>query len=295
MIKTNEIVNQAVEITPCPACGNRLFKKRFTKKARDFWQCQTCRLEKIYPLPSLDELRIYYDESYSGGMYKTFTDADQMKRMTAEHRFKSMKGQSPLSDRWLDVGCSNGAFVKVARSHGINAEGIDLSAVAVEKGRAEGLPLYCSTIEMFNPGYLYNTIVAFDVLEHVLDPLNFLLAVRRLLEPGGTLVITVPNLNSLIRKIMEQRWYFYIPEEHLHYFHPDAIALLLSRAGYERPRCRRAYKPLTYNYSLTQFVEYNPLIYKVLNALTTIIPNQLRNMIVPLYIGEMNVITRSKL
>jgi 2-polyprenyl-3-methyl-5-hydroxy-6-metoxy-1,4-benzoquinol methylase/predicted RNA-binding Zn-ribbon protein involved in translation (DUF1610 family) len=292
-IRIRGAMNQTLEITPCPACGNRIFRKRFTKKGCDFWQCETCGLEKIYPLPTLEELKAYYDSSYSDGMYKTFVDAGQMKYMTAEERYKAIKSYC-LPGRWLDVGCSNGTFVKIARQNGQNAEGIDLSDVAVERGRAEGLPLFSSTIEDFAPDYRYQSISGFDVLEHVLDPVGFLESVHRLLEPGGTVAVSVPNRGSLICKIMRKNWYFYIPEEHMHYFDPSSMTRLLKSTGFNVRHVRRAYKPLTYNYSLTQFIEYNPTIFKILNTAAKVIPNRLRNAIVPLYIGEMIVFAESQ-
>jgi hypothetical protein len=91
---------------------------------------------------------------------------------------------------------------------------------------------------------------------------------------------------------MGQRWYFYIPEEHLHYFSPSTLGRLLTRAGFEVLRCRPTYKPLTFDYSLVQFREYNPWIYRPLSVVAKVLPRSLRNVSVPLYIGETMVIAR---
>ncbi|MBZ5593047.1 MAG: class I SAM-dependent methyltransferase [Acidobacteriia bacterium] len=276
------------EISPCPACENRRFRKRFTKKGRDFWRCTACGLEKQFPLPTLAELRDYYDGSYRDGMYKAFLDAEEIKRLTASQRLKRLL---PLArpGRWLDVGCSSGWFVDVACRAGIQAEGIELSATAVEAARQRSLPVFCSTIEDFQPGHLYDTVTGFDILEHVLDPYGFLQSVRRLLAPGGVVCLGVPNLGGLISKAMGRRWYFYIPEEHLHYFNASTIRRLLERAGFRVQHCGRAYKTLTYRYSLIQFQDYNPLIYSVLNAAATVVPERLLRMPIELAIGEMLV------
>ncbi len=276
------------DISPCPACGNRRFRRRFIKKGKHFWRCRECGLEMQFPLPTLEELREYYDSSYQDGLYKAFLEADTLKQLTSEQRLRRLL---PLArpGRWLDVGCSSGWFVEAARRAGIEAEGIDLSAVAVAAGRQRSLPLFCSTLEDFQPAYRYDTVTAFDLLEHVLDPLAFLQSVRRLLAPEGRVCIAVPNQGSLIAKVMGRRWYFYIPEEHLHYFNPSTMRRLLQRAGFCVQHCGPAYKTLTWQYSLLQFQDYNPLIYKVLNGLAKLAPRRLLVAPMELRIGEMLV------
>lgn len=281
--------NRVATITPCPACLNRQFRFTFNKKGRDFWRCTACRLEKQYPLPTLSEIKAYYDDSYSDGLYKEFTDASNMKRLTAQHRFQEIYRYC-RTGRWLDIGCADGRFVECARENGLDAEGIELSEVAVDQGKSRGVPITCTTIEDWNPLYRYDTITSFDVLEHVLDPVGYLQFAHRLLLPSGTLVLTVPNTGSMIRKIMGSQWFFYIPEEHLHYFNPSNIKLILERAGFKVRRCSWTFKVLTYQYALTQFKEYNPLIYNVLNLISKILPKKLLEMSIPLYIGEMKVI-----
>lgn len=270
----------------CLVCGETNARKRFTKKGRDFWRCGPCGFETQFPLPSPDELRRYYEESYGDGMYKEFVEAREIKKLTARARLDRIVPHC-RAGRWLDVGCSNGVFVDVARQAGIDAEGIELAEAAVEEARRGGLPVCRGTIEQHDPNYRYDTIVAFDVLEHVLDPVSFLRAAHRLLAPGGSVVIAVPNQASLSRRIMGSRWYFYIPEEHLHYFNPSTLRRLIERCGFDARRCAVAYKYLTYGYSLVQFREYNPLLYRLLSFPARWLPRAAMEYPVPLPIGEM--------
>jgi 2-polyprenyl-3-methyl-5-hydroxy-6-metoxy-1,4-benzoquinol methylase len=276
---------------PCPACSGTDFSPLFEKKGRSFWRCGTCGLERIDPPPTLRELEDYYNSSYSSGLYSLFIQEEEMKRLTAEHRLSRIRKFVP-DGRWLDVGCANGTLVKAARAAGFEAEGIDLSSVAVEAGRSEGLPLSVSTLEDWMPPYRYSTITGFDILEHVLDPLGFAENVARLLEPGGVAVIAVPNTRSVFARVMGKSWWFYIPEEHLTYFHPDSIGRLYRRAGLEPTHVGRATKPLTLSYGLTQFKEYNPLIYRALKTVSYVLPQRAMDAILPFYIGEMMSVAR---
>ena len=286
------VSNNGTQISPCPVCQNVYFEKIFTKKGRDFWRCSNCGLEKIFPLPTLEELKNYYDESYSEGMYKTFIEAREMKLLTAKERLKQISSHCSQG-RWLDIGCSDGVFVEQAQLQGMQSEGIDLSEVAIEEARKRNLSVYYSSVENFEPEHKYDTVTAFDVLEHVLDPVGFVQSVRSLLLPGGKVVLSLPDQGSVICKLMGKSWYFYIPEEHLHYFNKSTVAKLLTNAGFVVERRMATYKPLTYNYSLTQFKEYNPLIYKVLSWVSKLLPEKVKNISIPLYIGEMMIVARN--
>lgn len=244
-----------------------------------------------HPLPSQEELTAFYEREYEQGLYATFSTATEMKNMTARRRLSEIGDQVPPG-RWLDVGASNGAFVAEAIEAGISAEGIELSNPAVRAAQDAGLPVRCAALEDCEGDGSYDVVTAFDVIEHVRDPLEFLRIIGTQLGPDGNVVLTTPDLNCVFRRLMGSRWYFYIPEEHLFYFSRKTIRALLSKAGFVTIRLARSCKPLTYDYALTQFAEYNPLVYRVLNQISKILPTKLKSAILPLYIGEMMVIAR---
>ncbi len=278
------------ECQPCPACEGGKFRRLFVKKGRTFYQCQTCGLERQWPLPSQTQLNEYYEQSYRDGMYCDFVAADEMKVRTAKSRYRQIKRWCNVGP-WLDVGCANGVFLKVLQEQNIEAEGLDVSHLAVEAARLQGLQATCDTLDNLPEGR-FATITAFDVLEHAIDPLAFMEEISRRLAPGGYVALSVPNLKSWSHFFMGRRWYFYIPEEHLHYFSRKNLAQLCKRVGLRVCAERATYKPLTFDYSVIQFREYNPWIYRVLNLCGKILPGRLRSASVPLYIGELLLIAQ---
>ena len=131
-------------------------------------------------------------------------------------------------------------------------------------------------------------------MEHVLDPVEFFDCIKRLLKTGGILILTTPNRSSIFRRLMGRRWYFYIPEEHFHYFDPNTANRLLDSKGFDLISYERFFKPLTIEYGLSQFAEYNPAIYKIINALSIFMTKRLLKTSIPFYIGEMMLIARNK-
>lgn len=276
-------------ITFCPACGHEDFKKRFVKMDRHFWRCVNCGLEKQHPLPTLEELQAYYQNAYLSGMYKPFVDAAALKTHTAEHHFKTIRSFC-RPGHWLDIGASTGVFVQCARRAGFDAEGIDFTPAAVEQAQAQGIPVHCSTIEAYEPGYLYDNITAFDVLEHVLDPAGFLNSLHRLLKPGGTFAIAVPNQRSVSQRLMGRHWFYYIPEEHLYYYHPNCMRQLLSNAGLYMAKWAPEMKPLSFNYCLIWMKDRYPLVHKLISPLSTLVGERLGELSIPLPVGDMIVL-----
>ena len=224
-------------------------------------------------------------------MYQDFAAARQLKELTAQRRLKEISQHVPLSGRWLDVGCANGVFVETVGEH-VQAEGVELSQNAVMEGRERGLNLAIGSIENFPKDIPFDCITAFDVLEHVVDPNQFISAIHERLADHGTVVLTVPNCGGIVRKLMGKRWYFYIPEEHLHYFDKQNLSDLLAQHGFEVLHTGATFKPMTFRYALLQFKEFNPLIYKVLNFFGSLIPSKWKTAPMPLPIGEIKIIGR---
>ncbi len=276
----------------CPICEASFGKLLFVKKERSFYACKRCSLRLQWPLPSQDELAEYYDREFAQGMYRDFTQARSMKIMTAKARLKNVLAWVKPVGRWLDVGCADGVFVSTAAESGIQASGIELSEVAVEQAIQENLNVQRARIEDLPSEPKYDCITAFDVIEHVLDPRHFLQEVSAKLMPNAICVLSLPNVASIFSRVMGRFWWFYIPEEHLHYFSPQTIRTLAEQTGFEVVHCGRATKPLTFEYGLTQFKEFNPLIYFFLSTAMKFMPGSLQKKIIPFYIGEMMVVIR---
>ena len=105
----------------------------------------------------------------------------------------------PPGGKFLDVGCGTGDYLETA-SREFDGHGIDCSATAVRICRERGLTnVTATTLEDLTeqPQAQFNAVMFFDVIEHLDDDTGTLAAARRVLVPGGVVMVTVPAYQFL--------------------------------------------------------------------------------------------------
>lgn len=146
-------------------------------------------------------------------------------------------GQSPEQIRLLDVGCSSGAFLDAAVKLGFQAEGVEPAPQAAATAKAAGLNVRQGLLQ--EAGYAegqFDAITLFEVIEHLQQPAELLQECRRILRPGGILLIGTGNAASWSMATMGARWeYLSIAKHggHVSFFSSESIALLGQRAGFD--------------------------------------------------------------
>jgi 2-polyprenyl-3-methyl-5-hydroxy-6-metoxy-1,4-benzoquinol methylase len=101
--------------------------------------------------------------------------------------------------RILDVGCGTGAMLPMLREFGL-VEGMELSPLALKYCRervGDSVVLHEGGLPDGLPRQKYDVLTAFDVLEHLQDPVTALVAMRGALGSDGTVVCTVPAYEFL--------------------------------------------------------------------------------------------------
>ncbi|WP_165493134.1 class I SAM-dependent methyltransferase [Hylemonella gracilis] len=99
---------------------------------------------------------------------------------------------SQLTDvrRLLEVGCGQGHFL--TRMHNLyNCQGVEFNPKAIEDCQAKGLNVSSSTLRSIETSF--DLVVAFEVLEHLSNPREFMEDALRVVKPNGYLLLAVPN------------------------------------------------------------------------------------------------------
>lgn len=185
--------------------------------------CKTCQLVRTLPIPRQDVYSLG-DEATSARI-----DNEAIYRDAARSLLKTCK-RYVASGTMLDVGCNIGLLVEEAAAAGYDAQGIDLDPAAVAHGRNQSRRLRCGSLqELAAEGAQFQLITVNHVLEHVLAIDAFLAELKRLLAPGGIILINVPNYAGLVPKLMKANWGALWPHQHVWQFTPTTLVATVER------------------------------------------------------------------
>lgn len=213
----------------CPICGAHAAGPAVERHGRFalHW-CRACDVQFSDPMEEAGQA-FYETSRHYGGPECRYTST---KTLNWDQRC-FLRDRPQAGGRLLDVGCGTGYFLAAARQRGYQVSGLDLSRPQLEIARRQfGLAdLHAEAFDDYArrtpPGRL-DVITAFQVLEHVVDPLAFLASARRLLAPGGVVTIGVPNWRmwDLFREPLD------CPPNHLTRWSRASLRAGLERQGF---------------------------------------------------------------
>ena len=246
-------------------------------------------------MPSVDTMNQYADVEYSSGAYQEYAKARDLKLATAGPRLAMIK-QCAKGKRLLDVGCATGFFMEAAAGEGFDVRGVEFSTIAIGLARPDirqrivhGDVNALRTQES-EP---FDVVTAFDIIEHVQNPADFLRDIHEILRPGGLLVLSSPDTGHFLRYVMRSKWPMLQPMQHTVLFSRRGIAALLERCGFQDVRVETAYKVLTMDYLADQLGLTNPGLDRIYQVLSWIIPGPLKRRPHAINIGEFVAYGRS--
>lgn len=233
----------------CVLCGKPEYEALFSATDRLYRttgerfsvvRCRHCGLLRLEPRPSPERVRAYYP-----GNYWFAPDGSAAGRLEELYRRIVLRDHvrfvrralepAPVPGPVLDVGCGGGLFLGMMRERGCRVVGLDFSADAASVAwRRNAVPTVCGTLDAapIAPASCA-AVTMFHVLEHLHDPRGYLQAARRLLRPGGRLVVQVPDAGSWQFRLLGAAWTGVDVPRHLTNFRARDVEALIASCGFE--------------------------------------------------------------
>jgi SAM-dependent methyltransferase len=185
--------------TTCPSCKSdnvSNIKNNFTVPTL---RCGSCKLDFVAEIQfNLEQLGISKIKSTSTDMEKiegyinNFELDINVAKISLTKRIpilEKIAGKKILSV--CEIGCSAGTAFKFFHENKINWIGLETNTKWIEHGRRMGIPIL--GLDLTDTNQKFDLIYFHQVLEHILDPREFMQTVHSHLNDGGIVFIAVPN------------------------------------------------------------------------------------------------------
>ena len=225
----------------CPACHGSSFFPEFEKLGFQYVSCESCNTLFVNPRPSFEMLKKFYSDSpsthfWAEKFFKPMAEArrDKIFRPRAEYASKILGSRKGAVVG--DVGAGFGLFLEELRKLSPGNEyfaiepSLDMSDICAEK-RLKVKRMCLEDICDLDGGF--DLLTAFELFEHLYDPVGFLKKSFSLLKPGGHLLLTTLNGNGFDILLLWGRSKSIAPPHHLNFLNPDSAGRLLKSIGFD--------------------------------------------------------------
>jgi len=251
------------EERPCPVCGSRNYSAVFSDLNRreglavvsTVVDCRDCGMRYLNPVPTSERLVRWYREGLidpvrpegdilpvsCGGLTDTAGGSSMFRTINGllrgrPHDWPEEEGRGRCI---LDFGCHDGEKLTRWYRSGWKVAGVDLNepAISAAKKRLPEGRFWCGDLPDMEIRDQFDAIRSDNVVEHLRDPVSYLAALVKLLKPGGSLRVFVPNGNGLSAVLLGRYSYVYWLPFHLNFFTPKTLRVAMKRAGLLHPEC----------------------------------------------------------
>lgn len=213
--------------TACVWCREPLGSGAERRPGRTF--CTRCGTGTTDPVPTQSALDAAYGDWYWPADDSRFSLVGdhllRRSRASMADRIDAIAPPGPV----LDVGAGEGTLIEALESRGRSARGLERDS---DRPEIENLPI--GRVEGS-----FAAVVFWHSLEHLGDPKEAVESAARLLEPGGFIVIAVPDVSSLQAAVFGDRWLHLDLPRHLVHLTGDGLAEGLTEAGFTVRRVSR--------------------------------------------------------
>ena len=234
--------NEPRESISCIACGSSSISSAFDKYGFGYGLCQDCGTLYQTPRPILSAFEMFYRDSISSKYFaETFAPTveesrrEKILRPRVERLIKICDQLGLDVQRLIDVGAGYGNFLDECRKQFPNAKmvAVEPSVALAKECRAKGFDVVESFVEQVSEEYegFADLVVSFEVLEHVHEPEAFMRSLKKLVRPGGVVLVSTLCIDGFDLQTCWDQSNQIFPPHHINFFSLAGFEKLFKRVG----------------------------------------------------------------
>lgn len=206
----------------CPVCFKKKYIKIFDKEGGSFVKCSNCTM--VYLNPSFTEKSLikYYSNNTDAQALSYEGESKFYTRIYNAGIKLIKKYLSGQKQKLLDVGCSSGFFLDIAKKKNFETYGIELNKKEYDIAKKKHIT-FNKELNEINLDFKFDIICLWDVFEHILNPHKILKTLRSKLKKNGIIFLQIPNSDSLAAKILREKCNVFDPIEHVNLYNKSTI------------------------------------------------------------------------
>jgi SAM-dependent methyltransferase len=226
---TGLIDEKYLEQRDCPVCNSDDCDSLFHKSGGRYVRCNSCSMIYINPVFSDSELSEYY-KNLDGGQAQII---EEDKEFYTEIYMKGLDLASKhvKAGILLDLGCSSGFFLDIAKEKGWSTKGIEIGLAEAKLCEKRGHVVFTKPIEDMNFKKKFDLITLWDVFEHIKHSEKYLRILSESISDDGAIFLQIPNSYSLAARIMKEECNMFDGFEHVSLFNPETIKKIAEKVG----------------------------------------------------------------
>lgn len=233
--KTGAFFEDLLEDRPCPTCKENHEHFIFFKDGGRYVKCTECDMVYLNPVFKDENLEKYYRTNHDLQSEIVASDGDFYTNIYSKglHAIERATAKGDI----LDIGCSAGIFLDLAKKAGWKTFGVELNEKEASYAAAKGHTIYNKFLSEVTFEAPLDAICLWDVFEHLKDGEAYLNEMKTLLTKNGVVFLQIPSADSLAAKMLREKCNMYDGIEHVNLYSYKSIEKLALKCGFEIESC----------------------------------------------------------
>ena len=232
-IKTGMFFDKYTKLRPCPVCNSSNELEIFIKEGGRYVKCQDCQMIYLNPVFTDNAIQNYYADNHTQQGELVESDTDDFYVKLYNSGLEVIKQKSKNFSTLLDIGCSTGTFLDLAKKQKLSTYGVELNKSEYKFAKDKGHEVYNDLLQKIKIKNKFDIVTLWDVFEHLIDGEFYLKEIKKTLKSDGVIFLQIPSSDSLAAKIMREHCNMFDGLEHVNLYGVETIKKIAAKCDLE--------------------------------------------------------------